>query len=126
MELIVGMFTLLKSGWSNLLRGDANSKVSLKQNVISSDEEFIFIPNRKRSHVSSIYSMNNGTDFKVKKEDQHSPTSDSDATSVHLKFASSVENATTTVSAFMLPKSCCYNERGISALKFHFIVACQR
>jgi len=92
------MFTLLKSGWSTLLRGDATtSKFDFKQKVISSDDEsYIFVPNRKRSHVSSISNMSNGADFKVKKEKQHSPTSDSDVGSVHVKFASSVDCETTT------------------------------
>ena len=95
------MFTLLKSGWSTLLRGDATtSKFDFKQKVISSDDEsYIFVPNRKRSHVSSISNMSNGADFKVKKEKQHSPTSDSDVGSVHVKFASSVDCETTTVSS---------------------------
>ena len=109
MQLIAVMFTLLKSGWSNLLRGDATtSKIDFKQKVISSDEEFIFIPSRKRSHVSSISSMTNGTDSKIKKEKQHSPTSESDAGSIHVKFASSVENGTSTVSFLKLPNSCCF------------------
>ena len=92
-----------------MLRGDAtNSKIDFQHRVISSDDEFIFTPKRKRCHINSIGNMNNGTDSKAKKEKQHSPTSDSDAGSIHVRFAPSldVDNGTPTVSVLTFPKSC--------------------
>lgn len=79
------------------MRGDATTgKVGLKSN----EEDFIIIPNRKRNHVGNIFNMNNGTVSKMKKEKPPSSSSDSDAASVHVRFASPVESASATVSAF--------------------------
>ena len=93
------MFTMLKSGWSTLLRGDtAATKNELKSERISSDDGFFMIPTRKRSHVGNIYNMTTTGDLKVKKEKPPSPTSESDAGSMHVRFASATEDATSTVS----------------------------
>eukprot|EP00795_Rhopilema_esculentum_P013990 gene13990-4956_t len=88
---------MLKSGWSTLLRGDAAAtKNELKSERISSDDGFFMIPTRKRSHVGNIYNMTTTGDLKVKKEKPPSPTSESDAGSMHVRFASATEDATST------------------------------
>ena len=105
--------SLFKSSWNSLLRGDSTATKTKKSKHLHSDltseDEFIFIPNRKRSHVSNnfiINSIDEDEEASFKKEKPPSPLALSDLSefetaSRHVKFEPEAkEDITASVSPF--------------------------